>query len=298
MFRRLMRHIREGFIDVKRNSAMSFSSAAAVTLTLLLVSVFLILTVNLQEISNNISDNLLIHVKIKNEVTDEQAIQSLQTKIEALENVSSVTFSSREEELEKQLEAFPALGEVLKIRDENPLRNAFIVRVNQREKINETASAIASYEEVEETEFGGEGVMKLISMLGAIQQGGLILVLGLSTLAIFLIANTIKVTIYARKEEISIMRTVGASNGFIRAPFLVEGMVIGFLGGIIPVLSSVIFYHYIYNRFGGFFFSTIFKLAPTMPFMLYLSLALFGIGMLVGFIGSFISVTRYLRWKR
>ncbi len=298
MISRFFRHFREGAISLKRNFAMSLSSAAAVTVTLLLVSLFLILTVNIQEISHNISENLLIHVKIKNEVVLDSEISTLQNRIRVLDNVRTVTFSSRDDELKRQLEAFPVLAEILKIRDENPLRNAFIVHIIDKEDIESTAKMIANLPGIETTEYGGQGVNQLIDILATIQRGSFVLVFSLSLLAIFLISNTIKVTIYARKEEISLMRMIGASNNFIRAPFMFEGMLIGLLGSIIPMVISAVLYYYFYNQFGGQFFSAIFKLTPVMPFLFYLLSILLIIGMFVGLLGSFVSVTRYLRWRR
>lgn len=298
MISRFFRHFREGAISLKRNFAMSLSSSAAVTVTLLLVSLFLILTVNIQEISHNISENLLIHVKIKNEIVLDSEISALQNRIRVLDNVRTVTFSSRDDELQRQLEAFPVLAEILKIRDENPLRNAFIVHIIDKEDIESTAKMIANLPGIETTEYGGQGVNQLIDILATIQRGSFVLVFSLSLLAIFLISNTIKVTIYARKEEISLMRMIGASNNFIRAPFMFEGMLIGLLGSIIPMVISAVLYYYFYNQFGGQFFSAIFKLTPIMPFLVYLLSILLIIGMFVGLLGSFVSVTRYLRWRR
>lgn len=298
MISRFFRHFREGAISLKRNFAMSLSSSAAVTVTLLLVSLFLILTVNIQEISHNISENLLIHVKIKNEIVLDSEILALQNRIRVLDNVRTVTFSSRDDELQRQLEAFPVLAEILKIRDENPLRNAFIVHIIDKEDIESTAKMIANLPGIETTEYGGQGVNQLIDILATIQRGSFVLVFSLSLLAIFLISNTIKVTIYARKEEISLMRMIGASNNFIRAPFMFEGMLIGLLGSIIPMVISAVLYYYFYNQFGGQFFSAIFKLTPIMPFLVYLLSILLIIGMFVGLLGSFVSVTRYLRWRR
>ena len=137
-----------------------------------------------------------------------------------------------------------------------------------------------------------------VQALNSVRFGGAILVAGLSALAIFLIANTIKLTIYARSNEIAIMRDVGATNGFIRAPFVVEGMIIGALGAIIPILFTIFGYIFIYDKLGGVLFSEMYKMTPPHPFVLQLSLILLGIGMVVGLIGSFMSVTKYLRWKR
>ncbi len=298
MLKRFWRHLKEGGSSLVRNVALSSSSAAAVMLTLLLVSLFLVLTANLYSISENISENLLIHVKIDNAVVSDTAINDLKNEISQIANVKQILFSSRDSELEKQLAAFPSLAGILKIRDENPLRNAFIVYIRDKEQIQVTAQAISALSGVEQTEFGGQGVSQLINILGSIQKGSFVLVVALGLLAIFLISNTIKVTIYSRKEEISLMRTIGASNGFIRAPFVIEGIYIGIIGSIIPIILSVGLYYVFYTKFDGQFFSAIFKLMPLSPFLYYLVGLLLLTGMMVGLIGSYVSVTRYLRWRR
>lgn len=300
MINRFIRHVKEGVSGVARHAAMSISSASAVTLTLLLVSIFLILTVNLQQITSNVEGSLLIHVKIDNTVVQQTDIDQLKSKISAIDGVTKVTYSSREAELQKQILAYPEQAEIYKMYegDRNPLRNAFYVETSSGDLIQVVSNEIKNIPGIEKVNYGGEGTALLISALNSIQSGGLILVGFLSILAIFLISNTIKVTIYARKDEITIMRTVGASNGFIRAPFLIEGVIIGLLGATIPIVLSMVGYYYLYDILGGHLFSEMFKLTPVMPFILFLALILAGVGILVGFTGSFISVTKYLRWKR
>jgi len=182
--------------------------------------------------------------------------------------------------------------------DSNPLRNAFLVDVARGADLPLVSEIIGKMPGVESANYGGENTIKLVSMLNTIRNGGLVLVSFLSFLAIFLIANTIKITIYSRNTEITIMRTIGASNNFIRAPYLIEGVIIGLLGSIIPVIVTVVGYMYIYKSLGGVLVSNLFTLRPVFPFVYQISGILVAIAVLVGLFGSFISVTRYLRWSR
>ena len=120
----------------------------------------------------------------------------------------------------------------------------------------------------------------------------------LALLALFLISNSIKMTIYARNREISIMRNVGATNGYIKVPFMLEGMIIGFIGSLIPCLITYFGYRYLFDVMGGQIFSNMFSLQPVMPFTLEICVILIVAGMLVGLFGSFFSTTKYLHWKR
>ena len=153
-------------------------------------------------------------------------------------------------------------------------------------------------EGVDEVDYGGTSTEMMVRVMNAIRRGGSILVLGLTILAVFLIQNTIKLTIYARQDEITIERSVGATNHFIRSPFVVEGIIIGVMGAIIPIAVTYYGYRYIYQRTGGYIISEVLKLIQPMPMSLYLCVGLLIVGVLVGLIGSYVSVTRYLRWKR
>ena len=138
----------------------------------------------------------------------------------------------------------------------------------------------------------------MMSAFEKVKEGGIIAVLVLSALAIFLISNTIKLTINARQDEIHIMRLVGASNRYIRTPFLIEGVFIGLLGAIIPILIVYFGYEYIYEISGGYFFTQLFTLISPRPFIIDICIVLAGIAAIVGLIGSYISVSKYLWWRR
>ena len=119
--------------------------------------------------------------------------------------------------------------------------------------------------------------------------------MALSLVTVFLIVNTIKLTIFSRKREISIMRLVGASNMRIKMPFVVEGIVLGIIGSILPIAAIIYGYTELYNHFGGQLFSPVIKLVEPMPFILYTSVIILAIGMLVGMIGSSRAVRRYIK---
>lgn len=300
MFNRFIRHIKEGFIGVGRHAAMSVSSASAVTITLILISIFIMLTTNLQSITQGVENGVRIAALVAYDHEDQASIDAIELKINEISGVKEVEFFSKEQELQYFLEQYDEDEWELFMPNgsENPMKNSFYVDVFSGDLIQEVALAISNIEGVSEVDYGGDGALTMVQTLESIRTGGFFLVLALSLLAIYLVQNTIKITILARSNEIWIMRNVGAKNGFIRAPFVIEGMIIGLLGSIIPILVSIFGYIYFYKITGGYLFSNVFVLIPPHPYILYVSLALVVLGILVGLIGSFLSVSKYLRWKR
>lgn len=296
---RIFRVFREGFLGVKRHGAMSFSSASAVTMTLLIIGAFVLLNANLQHIVTNVEGNVQIHAKIETSVTD-SGIQDLQKKIEAIPGVREVVFSSKEQELETFIASYGEQGDLFRmyVGENNPLRNAFLIETDTGDDIEPVASQVRALDGIENVNYGGEGTITLVNSMEKIRRISYIVVAALSVIAVLLISNTINTTINARKDEIFIMRTVGASNGFIRWPFIIEGVIIGILGSIIPIGVLCGGYYYLYQLLGGNLFSTLFSLIDPKDIILYLGLGLLASGILVGSIGSFISVSKKLWWKR
>ena len=300
MIRRGIRHIKEGFVGVYRHAAMSVSSCFAVTVTLILVGLFLIISSNLQQITIGVEGDLQISVLVDHDYDEQSQINDIQKQIETIEGIESIEFSTKDQELEYFLSLYEEDERELYMHDgaDNPMPNTFYVKVKQGNLIESIDEKISLIEGVSETNYGGDSIILLVDILEGLRLGGLILVVGITLLSIFLVHNTIKLAISARKREISIMRNVGARNGYIRAPFLVEGLIIGFVGSIIPCVLIFFGYYYIYDATGGQIMTRIFKLIEPTPFCYYIMLMLIGIGMVVGFIGSAISVSRFLRWKR
>ena len=298
VIRRFFRHIKEGFIGVKRHFAMAISSASAVTITLTMVGVFGILAVNMAYLSQEIEQSISLVAMIDYDVEDLSQVATMRKSIEAMSDVDKVDYRTKEQEFDFYCEQYPDMVEFSELyRDDNPFHDTFVVTIKENGDLANVKNNIAKMNGIDSVEDGGSNTYTLINVLRSTRLAGGVLVIALVVLAVYLIYNTIKITIATRKDEIIIMRNVGAKNGYIRAPFLVEGIIIGILGSIIPI--SLVIYGYIklFNMTNGVL-AGVMSLVPIYPFTLYLGLALLALGIIVGFVGSYISVCKYLRLTR
>lgn len=298
MFRKIGRAFKEAFWGITHHVAMVISTANAVMITLVLVSVLSLLIANISQITYDVEDDIQLYVKIENEVLDED-IQSIQNKISRIAGVEEIEYSDADNELDRFIAAYGEAGKIYEIyRQDNPLSRVFIIKVANGYSLAELSTQISTVEGIQSVDFGGATVEDFVKLLNGIREVGTIFVIALALLAIFLIYNTIKITINSRKEEIGIMRLVGATNSYIRSPLVLEGMFIGVLGSIIPILLTIFGYNYIYTSLNGQLVSGILKLIDVFPFTLWVSLLVLVAGVTVGVIGSYISATIYLRYKR
>ena len=296
--RRFFRHIREGFLGVKRHFGMAVSSASAVTITLLLVGVFAVFALNLGYLTKEIESSISLVALIDYDVTDTGTINNMKNSILSMENVDRVDYRTKDEEFDFYNETYPDMVEFSELyREDNPFHDTFIIYLTDGASLQTVKNNISKMQGISSVEDGGSNTYTLINILQATRNAGGILILALIGLAVYLIYNTIKITIATRKDEIWIMRNVGARNGYIRAPFLVEGIIIGIFGSIIPIGIIIYVYHKLYEITGGVLAGVI-TLVPVYPFIIYLAIALLIIGVFVGFIGSYISVCKYLRLTR
>ena len=178
--------------------------------------------------------------------------------------------------------------------EENPLQNIFVIKVLDADRISETATAIKNLSNVTLVKYGEGMVEKLLMAFNGIEKGSFVAVLALVVVTVFLIINTIKLTIFSRKREISIMRLVGASNTSIKMPFVFEGMFLGVIGSIIPIGLMVYGYYWVYDLLGGKLLTDIIDILPPSAIMLKVSLFVLLIGMVVGMFGSATAVRKYL----
>ena len=298
MFRRFFRHIRDGFVGVGRHFGMALSSATAVTITLLLIGLFLVISSNLMVITRDIEESISISVLI--EEGKENTHTELEKKILKLEGVLNVDYRTKDEEFDYYLSTTNdvEVNEFYETyREDNPFNDCILVEIADGSQISNIRNAIERMNGVESVHDGGTNTYLLVNILSNVRIVGAFLVGALCILAIYLVYNTINITISSRKDEIWIMRNVGAKNGYIRAPFLVEGVIIGVMGAIIPILVCVFGYLYVYEYFGGSLFGA-FRLIKPIPYIYYLIGVLAATSIVVGFVGSYISVVRYLRYKR
>ena len=292
----LPRHFVTAVQNIWRNGVMSFSSIFAVTITLLLIGVIGVLALNVQDISANIEECVSIYVKLERNI-DSEAELAVGDQINAINGVTKSTYYTKDQELDKLIEKQGEDGAELfeSYRDENPLGAAYEVEVKDASQIEAISKKIEEIPNVNSATYGGESTENMVQTLQTIQTGGTVFIVGLSVVALFMIANTIKITITARQTEISIMRMVGASNWYIRIPFMLEGMLIGLIGSIIPIIVLIYGYQTIYDYAGGALLSAMLALKEPMPFIRDFSLILAAIGAGVGLIGSFVSIRRFLK---
>ncbi len=296
LIRLLKTGIRDAFKGVFRNFSLSLAAIFSIVITLLLVSISIILSANLNNITKQIEKDITIVTFMQKDAT-EADVNSLKDKLENLNNVESFVFKSKAEikkELSKDSDVYSAV--LSQFNDEDvPLKNVYHVKVSDVRYIKETAKEIKGYKEVSAIQYGEGMVEQLVSVFSVIEKITIGVVIAMIVVSAFLISNTIKITIYSRRTEIDIMRLVGTSNFAIRFPHLVEGFIIGSLGSIIPILVTIYGYTIMYANLDGFIFSKMFALLKPDNFVYLISLVLFIIGSLVGMLGSYRAVRKYLK---
>ena len=297
----ISRPLKEGFRGVARHWGMSISASIAVTITLVMISLFMIFSFNLENFTKDIESSLEISVLVDYDYESKEQIDRIDSELNAITGVAEVTFSSKEQEFEYYLNSFEdtsTRSAFEPFRDDNPMHNAFYIEAKSGDVIESIATEAKQIEGVDTVSYGGQSTIDLVGEMSSVRKIGFVIVIAMTLLAVMLIQNAIKLTISSRKDEISIMRNVGATNRFIRSPFLIEGIITGILGSIIPIALSIGGYTYLYKVTGGHMLSNMFNLLSPDPFIYQLSIGLAAIGIVVGYVGSWISVTRYLRWKR
>lgn len=290
----LGRSFRDSFKSVVRNFSLSIASILCVTITLLLVSVALIIGSNINHTTKNIENELEIVVYMKSDATEEEVSQA-EKEIKSLEKVSNVTFKSKNEWKEEVSSDSEEYKTVLDYLDENPLPDSFLVKVKDVNDLSKVAEYLKTINKVEVVKYGEGMIEGLISAFDIIQKVTIIIVLSLILVTAFLISNTIKLTIFSRRNEIEIMRLVGASNITIKMPFVFEGLFLGILGSIIPICITIYGYVILFTRLNGYVYSNLISLINPYNFVFEVSLILLIIGSLVGMFGSLKAVRKYLK---
>lgn len=293
-FRIFFRSIRDAFKSVVRNFSLSFASIMCTTITLILVAVAVVAAANVNNATKLIEDELTIVTYLKKDVTEEQ-IDNIKSEISSYKNVEEVTFKSKDEWKLEMSEYDDSFKTVLDYLDENPLMDSFVLKVNDVKKLSETSEYIKAINGVDTVKYGEGMVEQVISVFDIVQKIVVVVVIALVVVTSFLISNTIKLTIFSRRNEIEIMRLVGASNITIKLPFLFEGFIIGLIGSIIPVCITIYGYVILYSRMHGKLFSNMIMLIKPYPFVFWVSLIVIAIGALVGMYGSIKAVRKYLK---
>ena len=291
--RTMWRHIRDAVKSLFRNGWSTFGAISAVSMVLLLVGIFVSLLFNMNKIATDVEQDVNVRVYI-DLAADETKTAELKAAIEALDTVDTVKFRSKDEELEDITKSVAQEFELFK-NDSNPLRDAFDVSTKNPKQTKEVANVIEKMDYVARVNYGGARADTLFKVIATARNVGIGVISVLLIIALFLISNTIRSTIYARKTEIEIMQLVGATKAYIRWPFFLEGGFIGLIGSIVPIALLWVLYLWVYKGGSDFFAGSNFSLLAPNPFLYHLSLAMAGVGVLIGSFGSIFSMRRFLK---
>ncbi len=285
-------YFREMLLSMIRNRWMTFASIGTVAVSLFVLGVFLILVMNMNKMASSLESQVQISVYISDNLP-EAGRKEIERMTRDMKSVSAVEYVPREVALKNLQER---LGENKKILDalgeSNPLPNSFLVTVKSAEDVKKTAALIADLYGVEEVKYGQDVAANLFELTHLIRFFGLILMALLLFATVFIISNTIRLTVFARRKEIAIMKYVGATDWFIRWPFILEGVGLGFIGGGVSALALRNFYSAMVAKV--YESLTFFPMVEQYPFMNYLTIALIGAGIFIGILGSTVSLKRFM----
>ena len=290
---------KQGLINIKRNKLYSVASIGTVAACIFLISVILAIIINVNFMEKRLEQKVGVTVFFENNLPQEK-IDEIGDTIKADKRVKSVKFTSAEDAWKNfkkdYFEEDPELADGFK---KNPLANSasytvYLKNIKSQEKFAQEVKAMEGVRKVKHSQKAKATLTNLERLLGYASIALIIILLGVG---IFLISNTVMIGISVRSEEIKIMKLIGSTNSFVRAPFVIEGVVIGLIGSIIPLIIMVIVYSrligLIISKFGVFARNITF--APqALVFSILIPIGL-GIGVGIGLIGSFFSIRKHLK---
>lgn len=294
LIRILIRNFRDALRSVLRNFSLSIASITCITITLVLVALSIVISANIDHFTKNLEDTLTVVVYLNEDVTEEEKGKVIEG-IKSLDNYDSYIYKSKDEWKEEMASTSSELGTTLSYLDTNPLLDSIVVKVKDIKSLSYVASSIRNMDGVKSAKYGEDTVDKMILMFDVVSKVTIVIVLALILVTAFLISNTIKLTIFSRKNEIEIMRLVGTSNFAIKQPFIIEGFILGVIGAIIPIIITVYGYILFYEHFDGYLFSHVIELIKPSNLVWFVSIILVVVGGVVGMFGSNRAVRKYLK---
>lgn len=285
--------IKEVYTSFKRNIWMTLASIFTVVLSLFILGFFSIVILNLNKMADTLESQVQINVYLKDDLSQEEIDETKET-LSKIEGLQDIKFTTRKEAMKNFKERLGDQQFLLDALDDtNPLPDSFSLTVTSPQQVKTIADTAAALDSVESASYSQDIINHLFNLTHLIRLIGVALIILLTGAAIFIISNTIRLTVFARRKEIAIMKYVGATDWFIRWPFLLEGICLGFIGGGL----ATIFLYIVYNQVTQEIYEAMafFPLIPQHPFIDYISLAILVAGIIIGALGSTISLKRFLK---
>lgn len=287
--------VKQGFVGLWRNRMMSMASISSVTAALLILGIVLILILNINNITLTAQQQFdEIQIYLEDEM-EQVEIDKLGETISSFDGVASLRFQSREQALEIMKEKFGDEGYILDGLETNPLPDSYIIQLSKIDNAEAVVERLRGLNGIEDIKYYRDIVEKLMSVANFVRYGGLIIIAVLMFISVFIISNTVKITVAARKREINIMKYVGATNGFIRGPFIVEGILLGLIGAAISILAITHGYKYLFTSINDRLY-VLFTVYMVPHYSLFNDIVIIftAIGVGIGILGSVLSLRRFL----
>ena len=292
--------ISDAFKSLKRNRTISIASIATVLTTLFIFGAFLLTALNVKNGVTDVQDKVEVKVFLKDDVTQEQK-DAVEAKLKTIQGVKGVEFESKDEAFAKMEGSSDYNKEILAgySKENNPLPASYIVRLEGPEVASNVESAMKTdnkkyMDGVEDVGNDEELIGTINSFVKVINTVGLVLGIVFVGVSLFLIVNTIKITVYSRRREVGIMKFVGATDWFIRWPFVIEGVIIGLVGGILSTLLLFAGYNFLYGKIVSSSSLYMPQIVQPMYVLTTMSWQFILAGIVIGAIGSIIALRKFL----
>lgn len=290
----------QGFDNVWKNRVMAFASFCVLLVSLLLVGISVLFYININAVIGGIEDKNEVIIYLLDNTSDARIAEIGET-LSKMENVSAVTLYSREEAFADLKESMDDYSQVFEsLGDDNPLPDAYRIRINDISMMDETVAAAASLKDVEYVSAPDSFVELLTELRSVVAVIAIAIIGALLIVSMVIISNTTRASVFARRREISIMQSVGATKTFIRFPFFVEGMINGFMAGAVATLLTWFTYDSLVEMLGKFDMLSTIGLGSIIPYetiAIPVTLAYILFGSLIGAMGSVFSTRAHLKHK-
>ncbi|MFZ5351692.1 MAG: permease-like cell division protein FtsX [Bacillota bacterium] len=288
--------IKEGLSNLRRNKIMSAASITSVIAALLVIGIFFIIVLNVDYAASALEAQVEMAIYLSDNLS-ESIISAMGEEIKGIDGVKEVVFISKAVALENMKQKLGENSYLLEgLEEDNPLPDSFVVTLMNPEKASSVALALSSMSNIEKVSYGKNELEKLLKATYVLRMTSVLIIVILLFISVFIISNTIKLTVFARRREIGIMKFVGATDWFVRAPFIVEGILLGIVGALTSTALLGLGYFYtislIKKQMIGFF---ALSLMPFKSIILSLIVLLVFIGIIIGALGSLLSVRRFIK---
>ena len=293
IFRNLKYFIVQGFKGLISNSLMTLASIGIVIASLVLFGFFVLFGMNLNSVGEQIKEQCEINVYMPNEMSRDD-VRAIGSQLGEIPYVKEAQLYTKEERLQNYKEGvYQEQAEVIDtLEEDNPLRDAYILALEDVTKANEVAEAASKIEGVEDVVNRQDLIQQILSITNTIQHVSIWLLLILAAISVFIISNTIKLGMFSRRKEINIMKFVGATNWFIRWPFIVEGMLLGAVGALVATAIVMVGYGSVLPTVQEFMGNIMLLESAEVINVVIFAFLIMGIG--IGMMGSAMSIRKHL----